>query len=277
MLQSVELSIRALQEHAFKFLIAALSLSPCAAAAATIEVHKRDKGPALIVLRGEMVAGDVDTFRTKTSGIQHAVVAMHSPGGQLFAGIEIGKIIRFKNYATIVPDGARCASACAVAWLGGTRRFIDRSGKIGFHAAYVVKSGRAKETGAGNAVLGSYLGQLGLPEEAIIYITMAGPKSMTWLDVTEAQQLGIQVAHVGMSRSKAATSGSAPSDAQPAKPPAAEPQPAPKRADGQDADKLTPQQARMKECGTRWQAHKKEHNVQGQAEYRKFLSTCLKG
>jgi Ni/Co efflux regulator RcnB len=40
--------------------------------------------------------------------------------------------------------------------------------------------------------------------------------------------------------------------------------------------KLTPQQQKMKDCGAKWQAHKKEHNVKGQAEYRKFQSTCLK-
>jgi hypothetical protein len=39
---------------------------------------------------------------------------------------------------------------------------------------------------------------------------------------------------------------------------------------------LTPQQMKMKTCGAKWQAHKKEKNVKGQAEYRKFLSTCLK-
>lgn len=41
--------------------------------------------------------------------------------------------------------------------------------------------------------------------------------------------------------------------------------------------KLTPQQQKMKDCGAKWQAHKKEHNVKGAAEYRKFQSTCLKG
>jgi hypothetical protein len=31
----------------------------------------------------------------------------------------------------------------------------------------------------------------------------------------------------------------------------------------------------MKDCGTKWQAYKKEKNVKGQAEYRKFQSSCL--
>ena len=41
--------------------------------------------------------------------------------------------------------------------------------------------------------------------------------------------------------------------------------------------KLTPQQQKMKDCGAKWQAYKKEKNVKGRAEYRKFQSACLKG
>ena len=40
---------------------------------------------------------------------------------------------------------------------------------------------------------------------------------------------------------------------------------------------LTPQQQKMKDCGPKWADHKKANNVKGRAEYRKFMSTCLKG
>ena len=40
--------------------------------------------------------------------------------------------------------------------------------------------------------------------------------------------------------------------------------------------KLTPQQQKMKDCGAKWQEHKKTANVKGRAEHRKFLSGCLK-
>ena len=41
--------------------------------------------------------------------------------------------------------------------------------------------------------------------------------------------------------------------------------------------KLTAQQQKMKDCAPKWAAYKKEKNVKGRAEYRKFMSTCLKG
>lgn len=40
--------------------------------------------------------------------------------------------------------------------------------------------------------------------------------------------------------------------------------------------KLTPQQQKMKDCGAKWQEHKKTANVKGNVEYRKFQKECLK-
>ncbi len=265
---------------AIALLAGAALLGPSPAAGATIEARKGPNGLSLVLIKGQMVAGDIDAFRTKTNGIQNALVALHSDGGQLIAGIEIGKIIRLKNYFTLVPAGSRCASACAVAWLGGTRRFLDGNAKIGFHAAYVVRSGQASETGVGNALLGSYLGQLGLPEQAIVYITKAAPNSMTWLDVTEANRRGIyvakldaktQAAKIDMKQQVAKVDANPPA----AKPPTeAPPPPSPVETPNEAA--LTPQRQKMKDCAAKWQEHKKANNVKGRDEYRKFLSSCLK-
>jgi hypothetical protein len=94
------------------------------------------------------------------------------------------------GFSTIVPDGRRCASACALAWLGGVERFIGTSGKISFHAAYDSASG---ESGVGNAVVDAYLSKIGLPYEAVTYITQAASNEMTWLNISDAAQRGIRV------------------------------------------------------------------------------------
>jgi len=41
--------------------------------------------------------------------------------------------------------------------------------------------------------------------------------------------------------------------------------------------KATPQQQKMKDCAAKWGDYKKEKNVKGKAEHRKFMSSCLKG
>ena len=118
-------------------------------------------------------------------------MTFNSDGGSLLAGIEIGKTIRLKSFATVVLD--RCASACAFAWLGGSPRFMGSDSLVGFHAAYVERGGRTTEIGVGNALLGSYLTQIGLSESAVVYITKAAPTEMTWLNFRDAAQIGIDV------------------------------------------------------------------------------------
>ena len=50
-----------------------------------------------------------------------------------------------------------------------------------------------------------------------------------------------------------------------------------KKQSAKSERKLTAQQQKMKDCAPKWAAYKKEKNVKGRAEYRKFMSTCLKG
>jgi hypothetical protein len=42
-------------------------------------------------------------------------------------------------------------------------------------------------------LVGSYLTQIGLSENAVVYITQAAPTEMTWLNLREAKQIGIEV------------------------------------------------------------------------------------
>jgi hypothetical protein len=125
------------------------------AQAAIISVEPSVRGqPALVLVDGGLEPGDGDQFRSKTSFLSKAIIAFRSDGGSVIAGIQIGESIRLKAFTTFVPENARCASACALAWLGGARRFMAAGAQIGFHAAYNSSSGQ--ETGVGNAIVGAY-------------------------------------------------------------------------------------------------------------------------
>jgi hypothetical protein len=62
-----------------------------------------------------------DEFLRQIAPLSSAIVSFSSDGGSLIAGLQIGETIRLKNFSTLVPEGAHCASSCALAWLGGTR------------------------------------------------------------------------------------------------------------------------------------------------------------
>lgn len=182
-------------------LAAALALLACPALAAEVDrvpLGSGDDG-ALITVTGEFRQGDdrkLVRALLETEGT--AIVQFDSPGGSLIAGLAMGRAIRLNGATTQVPDGATCASACGLAWLGGVRRALGDGARVGFHAAYYVDDqGRAIETGQGNALIGAYLNQLGLSEKAVLYITGAAPEDMAWLTPDEAEDLGIPMQRSG--------------------------------------------------------------------------------
>jgi hypothetical protein len=151
-------------------------------------------GLDFIEVVGDLAVGDEKKFVDVAISSADAVVVFHSRGGSLFAGMEIGRAIRLKGFSTLVPDNMLCASACALAWLGGRVRLMSDTARVGFHAAYTDdNNGQANVSSAGNAVVGAYLNQLGLPTSAIIYITDSPPNGIQWLSFADAQRVSIDV------------------------------------------------------------------------------------
>jgi hypothetical protein len=100
-----------------------------------------------------MTVADINDFRLKAASLKRAILVFDSPGGDLLSGIEIGKEIRARGFWTFIKRDTRCASACALAWLGGVRRNISPAGFVGFHAvppvgAWGRETSSQKSTGA---------------------------------------------------------------------------------------------------------------------------------
>jgi hypothetical protein len=176
-------------------LLLASSISWPSARAAEFKVSTTPiDGMTAIAVIGTLELSDGERFAHIASASRRALVIFNSNGGNLLAGLRIGQLIRLRDFVTLVPDGARCASACAIAWLGGARRFMQPTARIGFHAAYSIENGVPIETGAGNALVGAYLSRLGLSDEAILYIEQAHPNEINWLTKEDAEEVGIDVA-----------------------------------------------------------------------------------
>lgn len=149
--------------------------------------------PDFVTLKGEIELGDGEKFRDIIGDSPKVTVILESPGGIVKDALEIGAEIRIRNYATMVSADTGCYSACALIWVAGARRYMDPSSKIGFHAVYREEAGELRESGMGNAEVGSFLTHLGLRVEAIRYFTLAGPKEFLLLSPDMARSLGIDV------------------------------------------------------------------------------------
>jgi hypothetical protein len=172
-------------------LFALLAMTTTTNAASIIVLPLGQNKPSLVLITGTLDLADKDEFLREIAPLSSAIVSFSSDGGSLIAGLQIGETIRLKNFSTLVPDQARCASSCALAWLGGTRRFMGSRARVGFHAAYDGQTHQV--TSSGNALVGAYLNKIGLPYSAVVYITSASPDSITWLSKPDAEKLGIEV------------------------------------------------------------------------------------
>jgi hypothetical protein len=168
-----------------------LSLLPFHAHAAQIERSAGDKGLDLIIIQGEIVAGDEKKFAGLALQSNEALVLLDSPGGALGPALEIGRTIQIKGFSTYIPAQTECTSACALVWLAGDSRLASTSAKIGFHAGYRNNNGQAEEMGAANAVIGRYLTLLNLPQKAVLFATSAPPQGFLWLTSDNADAAGI--------------------------------------------------------------------------------------
>jgi len=158
---------------------------------AAVEHSTLDRGVDAIVITGDILDGDDARFRDLSRRFPRAVVYLESAGGALVPAIEIGKLVHARHHATAVMDGRTCTSACALIWIAGTPRYLGQQGRLGFHASYSDEGGQLVETGVGNAMVGHYLAQLDLSEDAAVFATIASPYEINWLTPENSGEAGI--------------------------------------------------------------------------------------
>jgi hypothetical protein len=167
--------------------------SPHAFAAEVKKVIGKKGDPDLILIKGKIIRGDEKVFKDIALNTESAIVVFNSPGGLLRPALEIGKTIRIKGFSTAVLD-SDCTSACAIAWLAGQPRMLSKKSGVGFHAIYIEdESGKKIPTGVGNALVGSYLSNLGLNDSVVAYVSEASPDEIKWLTKEHADKIGLPV------------------------------------------------------------------------------------
>ena len=189
-------------DYAIAILLAIFASSTISAAEITLYPDEKG-GAAIIFVVGEIRPGDDEKFKKIAATTNNAIVSLNSAGGTIAAAMEIGKVIRLRDYTTAVDKSDSCASACALIWIAGAQRFIFEGGKVGFHASYLDSEGKQIETGVGNALVGHYLSQLGFGQRAVIFATAAPPDKILWLDSQNSISAGIEFVSVPNEKKRA--------------------------------------------------------------------------
>ena len=85
-----------------------------------------------LAVTGNLTAGTADRLAAAAAGAPNlAVIALDSPGGRMFEGQQIARLIRERGLDTLVDY--QCASACTFALIAGRHRTAGPSAAIGFH------------------------------------------------------------------------------------------------------------------------------------------------
>ncbi|MFD1156958.1 hypothetical protein [Roseovarius aestuarii] len=150
-------------------------------------------------------------------------IRFNSTGGNLAQGVELGRELRRRGFATEVghhePDPywngtgeraftirapGKCASACAYAFMGGVERSIGEGSAIGVHQFYSAGHRATKgvsgpvmvEQGseqAASAILVSYMLEMGVDARVFAKAGLSGPTEMAWIEAgDEAIQTGLE-------------------------------------------------------------------------------------
>jgi hypothetical protein len=97
-----------------------------------------------------------------------------SQGGQVFAGLEIGRILRAERASIAIRDGASCVSACVFVLMGATERSVGATARVAIHRPSLGEAGSDTTVAAMTDQLVLYARQMDLPR-AIVDAMMAVP------------------------------------------------------------------------------------------------------
>ena len=124
---------------------------------------------------------------------------LNSPGGNLFAGMQLGRVIRkhgasthIINSRTLLPG--ECYSACSLAFLGGVYRFNDNGARYGVHRASLrggPKTGDSDLDQNLSSAIRAYVREMGVDARLVDLWLKARPDEMYVLSEREARVLGV--------------------------------------------------------------------------------------
>jgi hypothetical protein len=92
-------------------------------------------GDGRLMAVGAIEPGTADAFaaEVKKRGSYIKTVVLQSPGGSVTDALEMGRLIRQKQFATEVEAGRLCASSCPLVFAGGKERRAGDKAGIGVH------------------------------------------------------------------------------------------------------------------------------------------------
>lgn len=137
-------------------------------------------------------------------------LSLHSYGGKLIGGLRLGQAIRDAGFDTMLePEYTRlvkgtlteetlieevvCASACALAFLGGVNRHVSKGSRYGVHQFFSLESSTGDESVAQwlPVVIAAFVESMGAKRQLVDLASLTPASRMHWLSDDELQQFDV--------------------------------------------------------------------------------------
>ena len=134
------------REPFFRFQIVPAPEAPTVPPVRNSKISKHGSDGRLVnavAFNGAISIGDTRDLQSYVSSLPKwlpTVIYLDSPGGNLAEGLALGKFFHDANIETVIESRAHCASACALAFMGGRdifghpHRVKYSTGALGFHS-----------------------------------------------------------------------------------------------------------------------------------------------
>jgi hypothetical protein len=147
----------------------------------------------VIDFTGDIELGDEVKLENVLTYKPYRAIRLNSPGGNVYAGIMMAKSVRAHNMGTILGEGDRCASMCALVYTAGILRGFASSAGLGVHSAESydpsqglnsagIEDDGAKATTTNLARLYKYYG---MPDSIIGKMITTPGDQITWLATSD--------------------------------------------------------------------------------------------
>lgn len=134
-----------------------------------------------------------------------SVLYLNSPGGNLFAGMKLGQLLRKNGFFTQVmkrgpsesAGGSRgpipgvCLSACTLTYIGGVFRWLDPKAIYGVHRFFGSNSFDADAAQVTSAAVVQYIRDMGVDPDLFAEMTKAGRDEINVLARGRLESLGV--------------------------------------------------------------------------------------
>lgn len=152
---------------------------------------------ARVYAEGEIVAETPDRFMTFVRANRSRLppvpwVSFHSPGGNMFAGIRLGQHIRRLGFDTQLLSDQSCASACSLAFLGGSTRSVEEGSRFGVHQ-FSAATGNVGDAATQVTVVAvaAYIESMGVNRKLLDVASLVPASAIYWLKSSQLQELRV--------------------------------------------------------------------------------------